>query len=111
MEKLKRNLDILKVLSKCKKSLRTGIIQGGDRDLIITLCECVLNLLNGNINISQQEHSKLKKYKNSLRKLLEKKNLKEKKKILIQKGGFLEILLPAIISGLSTIISSAINSS
>jgi len=92
--------------------MRKGIIMNADKELIYTLCECILNLLNGNINISDEKFNQLKSYKHSFRKILDKKlNLKSKKKLIIQKGGFLEILLPAVISGLSAIISSAISSS
>jgi hypothetical protein len=92
--------------------MRKGIIINADKELIYTLCECILNLLNGNINISDEKFNQLKSYKHSFRKILDKKlNLKSKKKLIIQKGGFLEILLPAVISGLSAIISSAISSS
>ena len=112
MKRVVENLDFLKILSKCKKNMRKGIIMNADKELIYTLCECVLNLLNGNINISESEHNQLKPYKHLFRKLLNtNQNLKSKKKLIIQKGGFLEILLPAVISGLASIISSAISSS
>ena len=42
-------------------------------------------------------------------KLVQKSTLKQKKKILVQQGGFLEYLIPAAISGITSIISSFIN--
>jgi hypothetical protein len=46
--------------------MRKGIIMNADKELIYTLCECILNLLNGNINISDEKFNQLKSYKHSL---------------------------------------------
>ena len=54
---------------------------------------------------------KIKQFKNTFRKLANKNiNLKDKKKLIIQKGGFLQILIPSIISGIASIIGSWISS-
>lgn len=109
LSKIERNFDCLKVLACCNKKMRNSIIKGGSKDLIDTICECVLNFLNGNLEINENDTTKLIKYKNALRKILKRISIKEKKKVLIQKGGFLQILLPSIITGLSSIISSLIS--
>ena len=81
------------------------------KDNKIKICECILNIINGQIKLSKEDFEKLKPYKNLFRKLLTKNTkIKEKKRLIIQKGGFLQILIPAIISGLASIISSAISS-
>lgn len=110
MKRIQKNLDYLKVLSCCSKKMSKSIISNGPKELIDAICECVLNLLIGNINLEQNQKDKLYKYRNSLRKLLKNKNLKQKKQILVQNGGFLQILLPSIISGLASIVSSVISS-
>lgn len=107
--KVKKNFDSLKLLSNCPKKLRNSVIKGASKELIDTICECILNFLNGNLNVPETDLEKLVKHKSSLRKLLKRISLKEKKKVLIQKGGFLQILLPSIITGLASIISSAIS--
>ena len=110
MERIKKQFNMLKVLSTFKKNMRKNIIDKADKELINTICECVLNLLNGNLKVNTEQFNNLRAYKKVFRKLLEKINLKEKKKLIIQKGGFKEILLPAVISGLASIIGSAISS-
>ncbi len=72
------------------------------------LCECCYNVLDGQIPINSEQKHQLKPYRHSLRKLVDKSSLKTKKKILIQQGGFLQILMPALISGIASIIGSAI---
>ena len=101
--------DLLKALSKCKSKYRKSILTIADKPLIKAICECVYNVLLGNINLTDTNKQKLKKHKHILRKLIDKSSLKEKKKILIQKGGFLQFIIPAVITGLASIISSAIS--
>jgi hypothetical protein len=106
MEKLKNNLNKLKVLSSCNKKKRITILRDGDSNLILCLCECILNTLNGNIKYPPQIFKKLKSIKYILRKINKLKKIKEKKKILIQKGGFLQYLLPAAISVITSLIEN-----
>lgn len=99
---------LLEILPRCNKKVFNKIIKNSKKEFIYTICECVLNVLKGNIKISKKSLEKLKEKKQILRKLLKKSNIENKKKI-IQKGGFLEILIPSIISGLASIIGSAIS--
>ena len=97
--------NIFKFLDKMKALLFTLVIT-----FINKICECILNIIEGRVKISNKDFEKLKPYKNLFRKLIKKNTkLKEKKKLIIQKGGFLQILIPAIISGLASIISSVIS--
>ena len=111
IENLKSQLDLLKILARPKSKYRKLIIQSADKKLVQAICECIHNVLKGNINISESEKKRLKSYRSVLHELIKKSTLKTKKKILIQRGGFLEVLLPAVISGIASIISSAISSS
>ncbi len=110
-KKLKRIIKykkLIELLPKCNKRVFNKIIKNSKKEFIYTLCECVLNVLNGNIKISKNSLEKLKPKKNILRKLIKKSSIDNKKRI-IQKGGFLEILIPSIISGIASIIGSAIS--
>lgn len=104
MDKVSNNFETLKKLSCCTKRIKDHVIKKGKRDLIHTICECVHNTLNGNVRLTPKDLKKLARHKYSLRKLLSKKNLKDKKEILIQKGGFLNILLPSAIALLTSIL-------
>ena len=85
------------------------MIKKGEKDRILSINECVINTLNGNITLSPKEKLKLKKFKYSLRKLLKNKSIQKKKKILIQEGGFLQILLPNAISLITTLLDTFVN--
>ena len=109
----KNILDILADPS-ANKRIKKGIITSCDTKTINKICEIVLNVLNKNIKLSEEQLSNLKPYAKYCRKLLNKKlNIREKKSILIkkgiQRGGFLQFIIPAVVSGIATIISSLIS--
>ena len=108
--------NILNILGdpNANKRMKEGIVKSCDTKTINKICEIVLNVLNKNIKLEDTELDNLKPYAKYCRKLLNKKiNIKEKKKILlkkgIQRGGFLQFIVPAVISGIATIISSFIS--
>jgi hypothetical protein len=107
MNNLTDQLEILKVLSQGRYN--KDILKNADKKLISALCEIVYNVLENNINISESDLTKLSKYKKYLRKLVQRNSIKEKRKILVQKGGFLQIILPAVISGIASIVSGFIS--
>ena len=65
-------------------------------------------MLNGNHNLSNEEKSKLRKYKNSLRALIDPKiSFKSKRKLLVQKRGFIVPFLASVSSGvMGSVISN-----
>jgi hypothetical protein len=101
MKRLKTHKHLLHVLKNATPKVRKVIIQGADDDLIKALVECVINTLNGNHKVSTGVKGKLGKFRNCLRKLsCSKVPLKVKRKILVQKGGFLGVLLTSLLSGI-----------
>ena len=66
----------------------SDIKKKADKKLVTCLCECVLNILRGNVPLTDRERNTLKRYRKTLRALIDKKvSLKQKKKALEQKGG------------------------
>lgn len=106
-ENLKRNFKDLALLGSCKPGLRKTILKGADNDLIFTLCEIVLNTLNGSIQLNNKEFNKLKNHKTCFRKLIDNKNsIKKKKYILIQNGGsWMPFLIPPVIEAVKSILN------
>ena len=95
---LHKNINYIDILAKAKPAHRKAILNTADNELILCLCECVLNILNGNVPIKPQEIQKLSKFKTHLRKLAAEKTSKnDRRKILVQKGGFLPVLLAPIL--------------
>ena len=90
--------DLLRVLSHCKPKIRNVILKNCENDLIHIMCDCVYNVVKGNVpGLTEEKVNKLARHKTSLIKLTNKVPIKEKRKILVQKsGGFLPFLLPLV---------------
>ena len=104
-KRVKHNAPYLHVLAKGSDKQRQGVIQGANKELITCLCECALNVLNGNIHLKPSEKKRLTKYKRHIRVLGNKKiGVQKKKKVLRQKGGFLGALLTPVLSALGGLL-------
>ena len=78
----------LKVLSHCNPKIMNTILKNCKNHLIHIICHCVNNVVKGNVpGLTQEKVNKLARHKTTLIKLTEKVSVKEKRKILIQKGG------------------------
>ena len=108
-KRLAKNLDMLKILKTAKPQQRKLILQSANNDLIYCLCECIQNLLHGNVKISQKRKIELKKYANILRKIADRKTkVQKKREILIQKGGFLPALLAPVLGIASGLVGELV---
>lgn len=98
---------MLYVLRAATPKLRSAIIKNADPQLIKTLCEISYNTLRGNTKLCPKTKKILSGYKRELRHIgSPKRSLLSKRKILVQRGGFIPTLIGAILSG---IIGSYLN--
>ena len=98
-QRMKNNLDYLKVLHKCSPAERKQILKVAKPETVNTICDCIANVVHGNIPINVKQKSKLKKKIKILKSLCDtKKNSSSKKKLLVQHGAgiFSSILGPII---------------
>ena len=92
--RVRRHILCLQFLKTQKNAkLRKAIIDNSDNDLVCTLCECALNILQENVAVTPQQKTQLRKYKKHLRALASKKVTMTKKRKVLQTGGFLSALL------------------
>src|ERR1700709_146993 len=98
---VKRVLENKKFLKKylfCNHKYRKNLISNASPEEISCICEATLNVLNKNVPISDAKVRKLKPYQRVIKKIsLEKIPLDKKKKLLVQKGGFLPIILSTVL--------------
>ena len=99
--------DLPRVLGHCQPKLRNAILKNCENDLIRIICDCVYNVVKGNIpGLTQEKVNKHARHKTSLIKLTKKDPIKVKRKIPVQKGGgFLPFLLPLV----APLIAKAVN--
>ena len=106
---LEKQMKLLKPIIDAPHNQRRKLLQKADKKLIMVLCESISNILAGNIPINNDIKSKLKKHRASLHFLCEKKHsIKKRKQVLGQKGGAFPLIIPALVTGISSIISSLI---
>ena len=106
----KAQLQDLKLIKNSPKALRKQLLKKLPRRAVKAICECTLNVLKGTVPLSSYQKKSLRKYKTTLRKIGSKKgSLFAKKKLIIQHGGFLNILIPAALSVLTGIINGIRN--
>ena len=82
---------------KHDKQKYNRIIDEGGMELVHCICDCVHNISQGNIPVTEEEKETLKRHKEYLRKLVKKKTSDREKKHLIQEGGFLGALIPTLV--------------
>lgn len=105
--RLRRNFNYLKYLRKAKKQERCSLLKTAHRDLIVCICDCAANVLQGRVRISSKHKKALQRHKATLRTLAEKrKGIKTKRQLLIQRGGFLPALLAPILTVAGGLLSN-----
>ena len=113
--KVKKYSNYLHTLAAAKPAMCKAMIKNAEPNLIKCLCECALNILKGNVPLTGGQKQRLKRHKTQLRNLAKRTHSVGKKKKALQKGGLLPALLapilgtilPAIGSGIGSLISSA----
>jgi len=106
--RLQDNIHLLHVLSKAKPTLRKAILTSADKELIYCLLECIDNLLSGNIKLSPSQFKNLRKSKTIIRNILvHKGGWTKKRKLFVQKGGFLPQLLIPVLALAGNLLANA----
>jgi hypothetical protein len=104
---MKANSHTLHVLNTSQPKLRKAIISICDRDVVNSINEGVLNVLNGNIALTGNDTPRLGKHILALCKLDDKQvPLSGKKRLIVQRGGLLLTLLAAVLPKLASLIAT-----
>ena len=110
LDYVKSLLNYLKKFLNGNNKVKRNFIKNLSKRDIKVLCMTIYNILHNKIPINTADKEKLFKFRKVLHKFCKSSHtIKKRKEILQQSGGYLNILLPAAISGLSTIISTLIS--
>ena len=103
--RLKKHAATLYLLAKAGPRVQKAVLREADPALLTTVCECAKNILNGNVPLSPAEKRRLTLYKKQLRQLTNRRlGQTTKKRVIVQKGGFLPALLGPLIGTLAPLI-------
>lgn len=104
IKRLRKHIDFLSQLSKAtKKKKREQLLSIASSDQIQAVIDCIKNVLRGSVPVDFTPTKKryLRRFKQIYSELLKDRKrvpINSKKRILIQKGGFLTALLPPVIA-------------
>jgi len=102
----------LHTLKDVRPKLPKAITSNCNRELVISIGECALNVLRVNVKLSDLQKRRFKKFRGQLRSVAGKHvPLARKKRIIHQRGGFLFHLLSAVLPTLASAIYNKLNSS
>lgn len=97
--RVKQFAKTLRRLSRLSESEKKRWLKSNlNKDFVHCICECAQNLLRGKVPLNKKQKSALIRRKKNLRELVRRKVSLEKKKKIIQRGGFLGALLGPIVS-------------
>jgi hypothetical protein len=98
----------LKRLKRLAEKDRRRYLKTCEGSFIDCLCECVRNLLKGRVPLKQKQLKSLRRYKLLLRKVASKKTSQGERRRILQTGGFVGAVLPALLGGLSSILGPVV---
>ena len=99
----------IQFLAVCKdRSVTKKILERAPDCVLKTICNAALNAEKGDIKIPKRERQLFAKHRGSIAKLTNKKLFLATKRRIIQRGGFFQVLIPAILSTILGALGSAI---
>ena len=104
--RLVRNYDLLKAIYKAGNPRREALISVADDDLIEAICACCRNIIGGVVPLTDLRKRRLIKYRKTVKDLSDSVIPIEEKKEVIQTGGFITTILPAILAPIIEVIAS-----
>jgi hypothetical protein len=109
-KRIKRHFHCLSLLASANPSLRKAIIKACDKDFICCICECIKNVTEANVPIPHDSLKQLKRHRRILDKIVDKRtHLPVKKRLIVQHGGFLSILLPPLLGVIGSLVGETIS--
>jgi len=83
---------------------RRDYVRKCDREFLDCVSECAKNVIKGNVPLTSRQMTNLRRRRYDLRSLSNRKTSLKTKRKIIQKGGFLSVLLPPVLSLLGTLL-------
>jgi hypothetical protein len=111
MERLEANLPFLKKLQKVRsKKKRREILKKASLEQVKALCDVCTNILSGCVPLTPSQKTKLSRHAYAIRTLggSKKTSLRNKRQILIQKGGVLPAILAPLLSIAAGLVSGLV---
>ena len=107
---IERNIDFMNAIEKASAYKRKRLIKSASADNILSLKEVAHNILRGNLKLCKNTEKKLRRHRKSIRHLAKNKSsIKTKQKFLVQKGGFLPLMVTPLLSAVGSITGKIVS--
>lgn len=95
----KKQIIILQALYYMNQEQRRAILRKADVALVRCICECALNVLQGNVSLNSVQKDRLRRHATILRRLAAKRgNWSGKRRLIVEhSAGFLKLLLLSVL--------------
>ena len=105
-ERMKKNYPMLQAIHQCSKKERKELLKCCRPTVINAICDCIPNVVHGNIPITNHQKGLLRKNIPILKELTQPRiSAASKKKLIVQKGeGFLSAILGPALNALTGIL-------
>lgn len=106
--RFKRSLPYLKMLQNTRQGVsKVDMLRKFPQHVTNDLVEIIYNVVTGAVHITPTQKARLRRHKKKLIELINLPSLRSRRTYIYkQKGGFLSLLLPAVIPLISNLISS-----
>jgi hypothetical protein len=103
--RIQKKTAFLREFHKCSNQNRKKLLKTATPNQIKSVCECALNVVNGNVPVKGRLLHKLKAHRKVLKQLsFGKGTINTKRRLLIQRGGFLPVLAAALLPLVGTLV-------
>ena len=102
--RLRRNAAAIIALNNASDAIKHAILAEASRELVLSLVECARNIISGKVQLSPDQFTALGGYSKAIRSLIAPSHPIAAKKRILQKGGFLGLLLKPLLGALGSMI-------
>ena len=106
--RLRRNAALIVQLSKAQKGIRDAALQTASRDLVLALVECAKNVILGAVSLSPSQLRGLPQHRRDIEDLVKSSTTLQKRRRILQKGGFLGLLVKLILGILGGLLGGGL---
>jgi len=95
--RIKTYLPVLKRTAMLGDKAKKDFVRKCDKKFLEFVSECAKNVIKGNVSLTVRQKERLRRSRNNLRASSVKKTTLQRKRRILQKGGFLGALLPPVL--------------
>lgn len=102
LKRLERNRAAIIALNRATKATKMLMLDAASKDLVLALVEIAQNIISGNVPLNPQQLKQLRRHQQDLQMLVKPKTTIINRKRILQKGGFLPLILGPLIGAVGS---------